>query len=413
MSHRPLLSLTVALAGLLAVGESALAQSAACQRYRAELASLGSGGSRGAGAARQQRAEIARLAGYYHSIGCTEGGFFGPPSECGAIAGRIQAMQANYGRLAGQADDTGARRRQLLAAIQQACQPQREARLEVKPPRAPVEKASIEKVAEEKPRRMAAERRGRDEDDRLRRGLGGGRLVYARACDGFFFPLTSAPEGHADAMCQALCPGAQAAAYSMPNGEDAALDRAVSLKGKPYARLASAFKFQKGVDASCSCKGEGQTWAQALARAEVMLKRRPGDIVVTAQKAEELSRPKIALAAKRGRDKAPKAPLDVETTGSVQPSQAATPSQATPAQAAAAKASEPTEAAKPESVALVPTASRASSGIGPKSIEGVKVIPRTEGPKREVTDDQGVTRTVRIVAPNVIPVPAQVQAATP
>src|SRR5215212_6235675 len=254
MSHRLLLSLTVALAGLLAVGESALAQSAACQRYRAELASLGSGGSRGAGAARQQRAEIARLAGYYHSIGCTEGGFFGPPPECGAIAGRIQAMQANYGRLAGQADDTGARRRQLLAAIQQSCQPQREARLEVKPPRASVERD------DEKPRRAVSERRSRDEDEaRPRRSLGGSRLVCVRACDGFFFPLTNAPEGRADAMCQALCPGAETAAYSMPSGESAELDRAVSLKGKPYTRLASAFKFQKSVDPSCSCKKDGQT----------------------------------------------------------------------------------------------------------------------------------------------------------
>jgi uncharacterized protein DUF2865 len=406
MNHRSLLALTVALTGLLALGETAHAQSAFCQRYRAELASLGSGGSRAAGAAQQQRAEIARLSGYYHSIGCSQPGFFGPPPECGPIASRIQAMQANLGRLAGQSDDTGARRRHLIAAIQQACQPQREARLEVKPPR-----AAAETSADEKPRRAIGERRDRDEDEaRPRRGLGGGRLVCVRACDGFFFPLTNAPEGRADAMCQALCPGAQTAAYSMPSGEAAELDRAVSLKGKPYARLASAFKFQKGVDPSCSCKKEGQTWAQALARAEVMLKRRPGDIIVTAQKAEELSRPKIALAARRGRDKSrqPDKPFDVETTGSVRP-----PGQATPAQAAAAKASEPVEAPKPETTSLVPTASRASSGIGPKSIEGVKVIARTEGPRREVTDDQGVKRTVRIVAPNVIPVPAQVQAGAP
>ncbi len=115
----------------------------------------------------------------------------------------------------------------------------------------------------------------------------------------------------------------------------------------------------------------------------------------------------MEVAAKRGRDKALKTdkPLDVETTGSVQ----------APAQAAAAKASEAAASggAKPEDVAAIPTASRESAGIGPKSIESAKVVDQTEGPKREVTDDQGAKRTVRIVAPNIIPVPAQVQTRTP
>ena len=184
--------------------------------------------------------------------------------------------------------------------------------------------------------------------------------MCVRSCDGFFFPLSHAPGGRsgADEMCQALCPGAETAAYSMPGGETTELDRALSLKGKPYTRLVGAFKFQKAFDPSCFCKKDGQTWAQVLARAETMLGRRPGDIIVTAQKAEELSRPKIAMAARRGRDK--KKPADVESTGSV------------PIVAHAS--------------AAVPTASQASAGIGPKSIEGAKVLDRTDGPKRELTD---------------------------
>src|SRR4051812_8441078 len=309
MVHRSLLSLTAVLAGLFATGEAARAQSAACQRYRAELASLGSGGSRMSGAAHQQRAEIARMSGYYHSSGCSQGGFFfGLPPECSAIAQRLQAMQASYGRLASQSHDSGGRRRQLIAATQHACQPQREARLEVKPAREPVEKPLVEEV-----RRTRTD----EEKSRPRRRLGGGRLVCVRTCDGSFFPLSNAPDGRsgADKMCQALCPGAETAAYSMPSGEDTELDRAVSLKGKPYTRLAAAFKFQKSVDPSCSCKKDGQTWAQALTRAERMLRRHRGDIIVTVQKAEELSRPKIALAAKRSRDKNLKVgkPRDVET----------------------------------------------------------------------------------------------------
>ena len=428
MAHRSLLSLTLVLAGLFATGEAARAQSAACQRYRAELASLGSGGSRMLGAAHQQRAEIARMSGYYHSSGCSQGGFFfGPPPECSAIAQRLQAMQANYGRLASQSHDSGARRRQLIAAIQQACQPQREGRLEVKPAREPVEKPLVEKVRrtrtdeeESRPRRSLSgdrlkplvekpRRASTDGDEsRPRRRLGGGRLVCVRTCDGSFFPLSNAPDGRsgADKMCQALCPGAETAAYSMPSGEDTELDRAVSLKGKPYTRLAAAFKFQKSFDPSCSCRKDGQTWAQALTRAEKMLGPQRGDIIVTARKAEELSRPKIALAAKRGRDKNLKLgkPLNVETTGSV----------LAPAQAAAAKTSETTESrTHAEDIASIPTASRASAGIGPKSIEGAKVLDQTDGPKHELTDDQGGKRTVRIVAPTIIPVPAQVQASTP
>ena len=94
----------------------------------------------------------------------------------------------------------------------------------------------------------------------------------------------------------------------------------------------------------------------------------------------------------------------METTGSV----------LTPAQAAAAKASEtPESRTHAEDIASIPTASRASAGIGPKSIESAKVLKQTDGPKRELTDDQGGKRTVRIVAPTIIPVPAQVQVSTP
>jgi Protein of unknown function (DUF2865) len=353
MTFRSILALCVPLAGLVAA-EAAQAQSAACQRYRAELAALERGGGwRAAGAAQRQRVEIARMIGYFHSIGCRQGWFVaGAAYQCAAIADRIRAMQSTYAQLRQvQPYDSGARRRQLMAAIQDACQPQREARP------------------------------GRDDDDRPRGSLGGSRIVCVRSCDGFFFPLSHAPGGRsgADEMCQALCPGAETAAYSMPGGETTELDRALSLKGKPYTRLIGAFKFQKAFDPSCFCKKDGQTWAQVLARAETMLGRRPGDIIVTAQKAEELSRPKIAMAARRGRDK--KKPADVESTGSV------------PIVAHAS--------------AAVPTASQASAGIGPKSIEGAKVLDRTDGPKRELTDDQGAKRTVRIVAPTIIPVPAQ------
>ena len=122
-------------------------------------------------------------------------------------------------------------------------------------------------------------------------------MVCVRTCDGGFFPMKNLPEGRggADEMCQALCPGTEAQAYSMPYGDDA-LKHAASVKGsRAYASLANAFKFRKEFVPNCSCKPEGKTWAQSLVRAESMLVRHKGDIFVTPMQAEALSRPKVRL----------------------------------------------------------------------------------------------------------------------
>jgi hypothetical protein len=185
-------------------------------------------------------------------------------------------------------------------------------------------------------------------------------------------------------MCQALCPGSETTAFSM-SGSDDALSRAVSLRGKPYSSLPNAFRYQKAFDESCSCKKEGQNWAQILRQAEGMLDQKRGDILVTAQKSEELSRPKAAQA----------------------PPPAPAPTTAQSKRAADKKAAEAAEAqeAVDQAAAAAPTASRESSGIGPQSIETSKVVGATEGPKTEVPVSNGAKRTVRTIAPNVIPVP--------
>ena len=296
-------------AALLATGEAS-AQSAACQRYRAELASLErDGSSRNAESAQRLGYEIARLTGYYRSIGCDRGPFlfFGgpPPAECGAIAERIRTMEASYASLSAQGGDSAdseMRRRQLRAAIGQVCQPPREAQ-----ERTPFDSLYGQPL----PRDEGDDDRVVDNNDEDRTPrFGGGRLVCVRSCDGFSFPLNNLPGGRngADEMCQALCPGTEAAAFSLPAGDDA-LEQAVSLKGEPYAELANAFKFRKRFDPSCACKKEGQSWADILQRAEEMLDRHRDDMVVTAQKAEELSRPrpKVGQAPARAADKKAKA----------------------------------------------------------------------------------------------------------
>lgn len=250
---------TLALACLW-LAAPALAQApgaGSCLRYRAELAGL----SNEASTARALQSEIGRLEAYYRTLGC-EGGkflFFDTrPPQCGAVEQRIRALNAGYGSDNGEV--AAARRRQLQQAVAAACV-------------------------------------GLPEGVTLRNGesyaSGGAQVICVRTCDGAFFPMKNLPEGRSgsDEMCQALCPGAEAVAYSMPYGDNALRSAATVKGGRAYASLANAFKFQKDFVPNCSCKREGQTWAQSLAKAESMLVRHKGDIFVTPMQAEALSRP--------------------------------------------------------------------------------------------------------------------------
>ena len=373
------------LAVALLAPAGAIAQSPICQQYRAELAALDRGTSRqGAAAAERQRAEIARLSNYYHSIGCERGplSIFGglPPAECPSIGQRLRQMEANYAQLARQTEASAGmetRRQQLMAAIQQTCngpQPQQEAG----GPR------SLLEALFGPPRVQPSPDQGHGQDPAetpREQSLGGRRLVCVRACDGFFFPLANAPGGRegADEMCQALCPGAETQAFSTP-GSDDQLYRAASLNGRPYTSLPNAFRFQKSFDETCSCRKGGESWAETLRMAEGMLQQRKGDIIVTAEKSDELARPK-------------------------QTAPAATQQGRRAADRKANEAAEAEDAAEAEVGAAAPTASGESAGIGPKSIEASRVVTRSEGSKLQVAGPDGAKRAVRVVAPNIIPVP--------
>jgi hypothetical protein len=368
----------------MALAPRAQAQSAACERYRAELASLDRGGGRSQDAAQRQRSEIARITGYYRSIGCDGGRFlfFGssPPAECAAIAQRIGAMEANYNRLAaGEFIEVDAvvRRQQLVAAIGQFCREDRDQGLgrlgdpfeERLPPR-----------GEE----TVQDRGFLDDDPFHRPAFGSGRTVCVNTCDGSFFPLETAfGSERADDMCQARCPGAEARAYAMPHGPSS-LDEAVSPRGDRYADLPNAFRFQKKFDASCACRRDGESWAQILQRAESMLDRHGGDVVVTAEKAEELSRPRA--------DRRGPARDGRERKGKVE------------------KGTPP--AAKPEAG---PAGAAEPGGPSSKPVLGHKDAGRTPAqPHQHQNAARGEARPrVRVVAPGILPVPGQAQPKTP
>jgi hypothetical protein len=322
--------------GLAAAAQAAWAKSGACQRYRAELAALDHGGGNARAATRLAR-EVARLTAYAQAIGCGRGYslFGGPPRECGAIVQHIRMMQERHARFVAQGGGGGSARQQWLrAAVQEACDPERDATAAVTDAR------------------------------------GGGRLVCVRACDGFFFPLHNLPRrgrSGPDAMCQALCPAAQTVAYRIPGGLDGDIADAVSMRGKPYARLANAFRYQKAVDQSCSCRQPDQSWTEALNKAERMLERGRGDIIVTAKKAEELSRPKLARKAadKRLQQARTAVPVDVETTGSIAPAQAVVDSK-TAAAAHAVQGSAGPAPALPKAETIAPVTMGDAGSRGPQ-----------------------------------------------
>ena len=72
---------------------------------------------------------------------------------------------------------------------------------------------------------------------------------------------------------------------------------------------------------------------------------------------------------------------------------------------AADKKADEEEKAAAETAAAAPTASRESSGIGPQSIETTHIVGQNEGSQQEVVTGNGQKKTVRVIAPNLIPVP--------
>ncbi len=133
----------------------------------------------------------------------------------------------------------------------------------------------------------------RAEPTRQREAGGGSYTVCVRTCDGSFFSVTYfGPKSRADSLeqvCQAQCPNAEVKLYSFPLG--GTIDEAVSSTGEPYSDLPNAHKFEQSYDASCTCRGSGQTWAEALAAAEAKYGHNAHDILVTPEKSAEMSRP--------------------------------------------------------------------------------------------------------------------------
>ncbi len=371
--------LGITLLALATLSGAALAQSPSCNAWRSELASLqgqrGGGDPRAAQAAQRVGSLLAQATNQYRAMGCERGGFTffgeGPPRECGGLRAQIGQLQAQYGNLQQQAQGGALeqRRAQLAAAINNNC-------------RAPQQRGFFETIFGLEPRRGEIDSTMPELDPEQpiepeKPRMGGPQTVCVRTCDGFFFPLANNPGGRdsSDEMCQALCPGVETLAYGMTNGGE--IQNAVArATGQPYASLPNAGKYQRSFDAACTCRGQGQSWAQALKEAEYLLDKRKGDVIVTEQRAAELSRPREAKP-------------DPKRRGAPAPA----------VQPAAAPAI-PDE--KPMPSENSPTSGTESAGVGPSSV-GERVLDKGDGLKRETQSVTGERRTVRIVAPNLAP----------
>lgn len=384
-SLRRVLAQALAFAALTG---AAVAQSPACDNWRAELSSLQGqrgGDARAAQAAQRVAGQLARLSSQYRGMGCDRGGFlfFGeaPPPECGGIRAQLGALQSQYAQLQQQAQGGGIERRraQLAALIDNNCRAQQRGFFEtifgIEPRRGEIDSTLPELDPDE-----------RDPSDGAAR-QGGPYTVCVRSCDGYFFPLANSPGGREgqDEMCQSLCPGTETLAFGMSSGGD--IQNAVARStGQPYSSLPNALKYTRSFDAACTCRAPGQSWAQALANAEQMLDQRKGDIIVTEQRSQEMSRPKPEQP-RRGKKGAANT---AEAKPDTPPAPAPTTLQAAPGDEPAADTN-------------VPTAGTESAGVGPQRIDGEKTLQQGDGLKRESKSVTGERRTVRIVAPNLAP----------
>jgi hypothetical protein len=364
--------MAIAAGAAMSLSQSpAHAQSAYCDDLRAQIARAGqdAAAERYRAAAAKQQAEINRTAAYARSLGCDRQQFlfFGdpPPPQCNGLNARISNMQANLASL--QQRGAGGAREALMARYDAQCR-ERPAVAAVQRPRNFFEELfGIPPAPESGGLREAPIDPFLEEGERPR---GGPVAICVRSCDGGFFPITySARRSDLEDLnnlCKALCPNVEANLYTRTQRGD--LESAVSIDGAPYSEHPNALKFQKSYDPACTCKPPGKSWVEALAEAEQILAARHNeDEQVTAEQAEQLSRPLPPGAAR------------VSGKGGKKGQRQATP------------------------LEQPPVADAAPGAMGTPNKEDGEKTSATEAPAvfREVVGPDGVKRRVRVVAPSL------------
>lgn len=290
-----------AILAALVSADVAQPQTADCARLRQAIsdASHNDQNAQYQAAAQRQRDELDRTTAYARSVGCDRKQFlfFGspPPPQCGQITAQIGRMRANLDELQSRAGGGAGGRGELIARYNSEC-------VNGAPSQPPNFLAALFGGGRSGPNQVESEPLNPDIgpekplDANPGEARAGSKAVCVRSCDGSFFPVSySASPGRLDSlddMCHALCPNADVSLYTYPAGGE--IEQAVSMSGARYMDSPNALKYRQSYDASCSCRRRGQSWADALANAEIKLGRESkGDIFVTPEKSAEMSRPRI------------------------------------------------------------------------------------------------------------------------
>ena len=301
MNHLFRLSAVAATMLVSCVAALAQAPNPACQRLEAQLTALDRGNSdptradqirRAEDAVNRQQFEVDKLVAQSRRMGCERTGLFSlftnAAPQCGGLNRQIDLQRTNLERmqntleqLQGGTTQRAAQRQALLIALgDNGCGPQYRSAA------------------------LAGQQQGFF--DRLFGGtsayppagdLGGTfRTVCVRTCDGYYFPISYATTSDRfredEQTCQRMCPAAEVSLYTFHNpGEEVA--QAVSLNGRLYTELPTAFQYRKALNPACGCRRPGETWADALKATGNDETVEPGDVVVTEQHAKQLSQPRI------------------------------------------------------------------------------------------------------------------------
>ena len=271
-----------------------MAQSPACNAWRAELDSLR--GQRGGdpraaeaarrvgGAARPGQQPVSRAWAASAAASCSSASQ--PPPQCGGSCARqIGQLQAAVRRAV--AAGPGRRRRAAPGAARGRDREQLPAQ----------QRGFFETIFGIEPRRGEIDSTMPELDpDADRAGEAAPRRPAIRSACAAATASSSrsptAPGGRdgADEMCQALCPGSEVTAFGMSNGGD--IQNAVSRStGQPYSSLPNAGKLPAQLRCRLHLQDAGPELGAGAAEAEQLLDKRKGDVIVTEQRAAELSRP--------------------------------------------------------------------------------------------------------------------------
>ncbi|REF87700.1 uncharacterized protein DUF2865 [Methylovirgula ligni] len=372
--------LAAAIALFAALSGAAFAQGYDCAGLRAQIAGLDRSNARAnpyAGTIRSQRAGLQRTADYAHKIGCDRQQFifFGspPPAQCGQINAQIAQLRASLAQLEGSARGMldSPQRRQMVASYNAYCRQQTATQGGFLGGLfgGPTQQSNEPDIADvPSPDALPA-------TDQPGQPTGGSEMLCVRHCDGAFFPITDAPGRDQETLsdfCKASCPNAEVSVYSRVPGQ--VIQTAVGLDGKAYMSLPAALKYQKSLDASCTCRAQGATWGDTLAGAEAMLSHsKKGEFVVTQEKSDEMARPTAATPDKK-KKRAPVPAADDTSDQDIIDQDAA-------------------------AAAQVPTASTDSAGISAGNVKNQSSYPQGAGQTTEITTPEGVKQRVRIVGP--------------